>query len=67
MKKVSDYLPKIEKEAARAVVQGYVPAELRQQVIEHMLEEKKNGNKKMTWDQLLEACLRAYLGEKRRA
>lgn len=62
-KKISDHFPSKENKKVEFVaVQGYVPGELRESVLEKMKQEKNDG-KKVTWDILLEGCLRQYLDE----
>ena len=61
--KVTDFLPKPDEET-KVPVQGYVPYDLRQEVIEQMQKDKKAGIK-VTWDNLLEACLKSYLSERK--
>jgi len=61
--KVTDFLESNQDEEL-AAVQGYVPKELRQEVIEQMQKDKKSGIK-VNWNSLLEACLKSYLHERR--
>lgn len=62
MAKITDQLKK-ELKGDCSAVQGYVPTTLRDDVIAQMKADKRNGIK-TTWDNLLEACLRVYLGER---
>lgn len=63
--KIGDYLPKISPEELVAV-QGYVSSDLRQDVIKQMQRDKKAGIK-INWNVLLEAVLKSYLDERKRA
>lgn len=60
-KKITEFLPPPPEE--QALVQGHVTATLRQQVAEQMQRDKAAGIK-TTWDNLLDASLRAYLAER---
>lgn len=63
MRKIRDRFPcKENKKIEFVAVQGYVPSELRRAVLDKMKQEKSDGGK-ITWDVLLEACLRQYVDE----
>lgn len=61
MAKVTDFLPE---DTETAAVQGYVPKQLRSDVIDQMAADKKAGIK-IGWNELLEASLKAYLSERK--
>ena len=60
--RITDFIRR-EKDEEVVAVQGYVPAELREQVVAQMSADKKAGFK-ITWDLFMEAACRAYLEER---
>lgn len=61
-KKITDFLDE-DTPTVMAAVQGYVPRQVREDVLKQMKVDKAVG-KKITWDSLLEAACRVYLAER---
>lgn len=60
-KKMTDFLN--QQEQPTASIQGFVPTDLKQRVLDQFKLDKKEG-KKITWDIFLEAACQAYLSER---
>jgi hypothetical protein len=62
--RLTDYLDQQESAEEPALIQGYVPSDLRAEVAAQMKTDKKNGIK-ITWDNFIEAACLTYLAERK--
>jgi len=61
--KLTENFQKLSKDDDFLLVQAYIPADLRKKAADQIKIDRKNGFD-VTWDKLIELCVRQYLEER---